>query len=299
MPNVLVVDDSAVDRRLIGGILETDGDLKIEYAVDGRDALAKMEQSLPRLVVTDLVMPEMDGLELVAAASSRYPLVPVIVVTGKGNDQIAVQALQQGAASYVPKRTLAQDLLDTVRNVLAASGRRRGHTRLLGSMRRSNYEFVLENDCTLFSPLVAYLQEGVAQMGLCTQADCLRVGIALEEALANALYRGNLEVDSELREADDKAYHALVTRRCREAPYQDRRIHVEVSLSPEEAIFVIRDEGPGFDPATLPDPRDPANLERPSGRGVLLMRTFMDEVAYNEAGNEIRLTKRCRRRAPT
>jgi len=273
-------------------MLETDGDLEIEYAVDGKDALAKMEQSVPHLVVTDLVMPEMDGLELVATARSNYPLVPVIVVTGKGNDQIAVQALQQGAASYVPKRSLAQDLLETVRNVLAVSGRQRSETRLLGFMRRSDYEFVLENDCTLFPPLVAYLQEGVAQVGLCNQADCVRVGVALEEALANALYRGNLEVGSELRDADDKAYHALVTQRSHQAPYQDRRIHVEVSLSPEEAVFVIRDEGPGFDPRTLPDPTNPANLEKASGRGILLMRTFMDEVVYNEAGNEIRLIKR-------
>ena len=55
--------------------------------------------------------------------------------------------------------------------------------------------------------------------------------------------------------------------------------------------YVIRDEGPGFDPATLPDPTDPANLDRPCGRGLLLMRTFMDDVGYNRSGNEVTLIK--------
>ena len=63
-------------------------------------------------------------------------------------------------------------------------------------------------------------------------------------------------------------------------------------LSPAEAHFVIRDEGPGFDPSACPDPTDPANLEKRSGRGLLLIRTFMDEVAFNEAGNQITLVKR-------
>jgi len=53
----------------------------------------------------------------------------------------------------------------------------------------------------------------------------------------------------------------------------------------------VRDEGPGFDPASLPDPTDPANLDRPCGRGMLLMRTFMDNVIYNDRGNEVTLFK--------
>ena len=56
---------------------------------------------------------------------------------------------------------------------------------------------------------------------------------------------------------------------------------------------MIRDEGPGFDPDGLPDPTDPENLTKASGRGVLLIRTFMDEVRFNDTGNEITMIKRC------
>ena len=58
----------------------------------------------------------------------------------------------------------------------------------------------------------------------------------------------------------------------------------------------MRDEGSGFDPGALPDPLDPENLEKASGRGVLLMRAFMDDVRYNDAGNEVTLV--LRRKSP-
>ena len=59
-------------------------------------------------------------------------------------------------------------------------------------------------------------------------------------------------------------------------------------------MFVIRDEGPGFDVSKLPDPTDPANLEKRSGRGLLLMRAFMAEVKHNARGNELTLVWRRR-----
>jgi anti-sigma regulatory factor (Ser/Thr protein kinase) len=67
---------------------------------------------------------------------------------------------------------------------------------------------------------------------------------------------------------------------------------VSVHVEEDHGKFVIRDEGPGFDPRQLPDPTAPTNLEKPSGRGLLLMRTFMDEVVYNDAGNQVTLVKR-------
>ena len=60
----------------------------------------------------------------------------------------------------------------------------------------------------------------------------------------------------------------------------------------DEVTVIIRDEGPGFDPNSIPDPTDPANLENVSGRGLLLINAFMDEVTHNEVGNQITMIKR-------
>jgi CheY-like chemotaxis protein len=244
------------------------------------------------LVLTDLVMPEMDGLELVAELRLTYPHVPTILMTSRGNEETVVRALQAGAASYVPKRLLGQELLDTVHRVLVVSSRQRGQTRLLAHMVQSHCSLVLENDCTLVEALVRYLQDCIVQMGLCGEAECIRVGMALEEALVNALYHGNLAVNSELRGEDDAAFYEVAAERARQSPYRERHIYVGVDLSRLEATFTIRDEGAGFDPGSLPDPTDPENLEKASGRGILLMRAFMDNVNYNSTGNTVTLVKR-------
>jgi serine/threonine-protein kinase RsbW len=63
-------------------------------------------------------------------------------------------------------------------------------------------------------------------------------------------------------------------------------------MSPEGASFIVRDEGLGFVRADVPDPTDPCRLLEPCGRGILLISHIMDEVCYNETGNEIRMVKK-------
>ena len=106
------------------------------------------------------------------------------------------------------------------------------------------------------------------------------------------MFHGNLEITSAERTGDREAYRVLLADRLRTSPYCERTVDVQAKVTPEEAVFIIRDQGPGFDPHNLPDPTDPENLEKASGRGILLMRTFMDSVDFNRAGNEVTMVKR-------
>ncbi len=292
MTTVLVVDDSAVDRRRAGQLLENGTGWTAVYADNGREALTLMQRYLPELVLTDLQMPEMDGLALVQEIKTKYPLVPVILMTAFGSEDIAIQALKQGAASYVPKRNLAQDLAETISNVLEVAKAGRHQQRLLECLTQNESHFVLDNDAALVPPLIGHLEANLARMKLCDENGLIRVAVALREALINAIHHGNLEVCSELRERDDQAYYQLIEQRRQQPPYKDRRVHIVAQESRLQAVYTIRDEGPGFDPTRLGDPTDPSNLERVSGRGLLLIRTFMDEVHHNEDGNQITLVKR-------
>ncbi len=292
MPTVLIVDDSATDRRLAGGLLEQIDGMNVEYAVDGGDALIKMELHVPDIVVTDLDMPSINGLQLVELIRKGFPVVPVILMTARGSEDIAVKALKAGASSYVPKRQLNHQLSDTVRQVLRVACHDRAHLRLMRRLVRNEVEFTIENDQELVSSMVQYLQDTVTSIGACDESDRVRIGVALQEALSNACFHGNLELCSSMREENHRAYYDLALQRIQALPWSDRRIHVVARFNTHEADFIIRDDGPGFDRNCLPDPRDPANLERPCGRGLLLMHTFMDEVHYNESGNEVRLVKR-------
>ena len=289
---VLVVDDSAVDRRLASGLLEKDGGFQILLATNGLDAIDVLRRQPVDLVLTDLQMDEMDGLQLVEAVRADYPLTPVILMTARGSEEIAVQALEKGAASYVAKRRLPQELLEIVNQVLDSSDENRTQSRLMHRMTRNEFSFVLNNDLSMVHSLVKYLQHTSRCVRLADEVDRLRVGIAVEEAMLNALYHGNLEVSSDLKENDPNLFEETARQRSQEEPYRDRRLFIEASLSRDEARYVIRDEGPGFNPANLPNPCDLENLDKPSGRGILLMRSFMDEVSFNDKGNQVTLVKR-------
>jgi len=293
MSKILVVDDSAVARHAITRILSQDQQLSVGSVVDGQAALEDIANGEPDVVITDLVMPKMNGFELVAELRRTYPHIPAILVTSEGSEDIAAQALREGASSYVPKEALEQDLLSTVHRILALSKVKRTRLALLSKMTTADLNFVLDNDPEWIPPLIEYLQECMRQMCYICPADLIRISVALEEALANALYHGNLEVSSDLRNQPGSAFYKLAAQRRLEEPYRDRKIRAKVSLNSDSAKFVIRDEGPGFDHKGLPDPTDSTNLDKLSGRGVMLMMTFLDDVSYNENGNEVTLIKNC------
>ncbi len=300
MTTILVVDDSAIDRRLVGGLLGKESDWKIDYAEDGAQALEQTKDLLPDLIVTDLHMPRMDGLELVRAMRVHHPNVPVILMTAYGNEAFAVEALEQGAASYVPKSQLAEKLCDTVREILDRARADRSYEKLLSHLNRSEFTFFVElgNDAALIDPLVDLVQQTVSRARLCDNSGQLRIGVALREALLNALLHGNLEISlermDEVRERllQQKKKPAIEGGLPTRSDVRDRRIFVNVRISTEEARFVIRDEGPGFDVSAVPDFWEPGALERKGTRSLSLIRAFMDEVTYNEAGNEVTLVKR-------
>ncbi len=154
MATVLVVDDNPVDRHLAGSLLAKRPDLRVIFAANGREALTVLQENPPNLVLTDLHMPEMDGLELVVEIRKNFPLVPVILMTAFGSEEIAIQALQKGAASYVPKKNLAQDLADTVEGVLALAVANINQQRLLECLTQTEEQVLLDYDPSLIPPLI-------------------------------------------------------------------------------------------------------------------------------------------------
>ena len=292
MSNVLVVDDSAVDRTLVRGLIGRDETVTVETAANGQEALESIERAVPDLVVTDLVMPEIDGLKVVDEVKRRWPAVPVVLMTSRGNEEIASEALKRGAAGYVAKSRLQTDLPHTVQNLLSIAASRTDFEHVMGRMSEVNFSMSMNNDWKRVNTFVKFFQDGVAPLGLFDETDRTRLGVALTEALLNSILHGNLGVSSELREEGLDLFFEQAKQRSQESPYCDRRVFVDARWTREACEFVVRDEGEGFDVASLPDPTDPENLVRASGRGVMLMQMFMSEVHFNDAGNEVRMVKR-------
>ena len=241
-------------------------------------------------------MPGMDGLELTGRIRDAYPDVPVLLMTSQGSEQLAVAALKAGAASYVPKRDIKLHLAEMVCQVLEVAEARLSRRELLGHLESCESRIALPNDPALIPSLVAYVQDGLERIGIGDEPVRTQVGMALLEAVSNAMVHGNLEVRSELRDDDLGRYYAMISRRRAELPYAARRVRVTSRESADRVEYVVEDEGPGFAPAAQPDPEAPENAARVRGRGLFLMRTFMDSVEHNERGNRVTLAKRI---APT
>ncbi|HEX8203545.1 MAG TPA: response regulator transcription factor, partial [Isosphaeraceae bacterium] len=177
---VLIVDDFLIERRVAGRIVEQIDGLEVIYAGDGHEALVALAHELPSVVLTDLQMPGMDGLELVEAVRQKYPHIPVILMTAHGSEEIAIRALRAGAASYVPKRSLARELPGTLHQVLAVLTTDQRRRRLIGCLEAWEVHVRLENDPELLDPLVELLQEKLTGMPFGDATTCMRVGIALQ-----------------------------------------------------------------------------------------------------------------------
>lgn len=98
------------------------------------------------------------------------------------------------------------------------------------------------------------------------QHDLFGIHLATEEALVNAIRHGN-GLD------------------------EQKHVRVACSLAPDLVRIEVADEGQGFDPGAIPDPTDPEHLDSPTGRGIMLMRSFMTRVDYNATGNRVVMEK--------
>jgi anti-sigma regulatory factor (Ser/Thr protein kinase) len=155
----------------------------------------------------------------------------------------------------------------------------------------SQYAFVLPNDQARITSVVKFLSAEAIRVAASDETEQMRISLALEEALANALHHGNLEIDPNDADTAQRCRHDVALRRRSRQPYCNRRIRVLATIARRAAVFVVRDEGRGFDCSLLPDPTDDANLDRCSGRGVFLMRNLMDQVFFNEIGNEVTMIR--------
>ncbi len=121
----------------------------------------------------------------------------------------------------------------------------------------------LTNDPEAFRRAESELLRAIEGCGY-PEASTFAVRLALEEAVVNGFKHGN-------------------------AGREDSTVELRWEVDPQRVLIEVEDEGAGFEPEEVPDPRAPENLERPSGRGIMLMRAYMSHVEYNDAGNRVRM----------
>jgi anti-sigma regulatory factor (Ser/Thr protein kinase) len=149
--------------------------------------------------------------------------------------------------------------------------------------------FELENDPQAIPPIIDQLMEDLTHRGWDDELAQMRVSLALQEGLSNALYHGNLELSSSLMSDSTDPFYQLAEHRRLIAPYANRIIQLIARHDDNMVQYVIEDQGPGFDFSRLPDPTAEENIERFNGRGLFLIRNVMDEVTFHGLGNRIHM----------
>ena len=292
MTRVLVAEDSRTQSLHIKAMLEQAG-FDVCTAPNGAEALKLIPVFKPNVVLTDLEMPEMNGLQLVEAIKDQHAFLPVVLMTAVGSEEIAMKALKAGAANYVPKHILKQVIVTSLEEAAWQALVHQDEEQVLCHLKRSDFRFDIGNDSSILQSLVAHFGRELERLHTFDEIAIMQITMALTEALTNAINHGNLELSSVLREGeDDSLFHRLGEERRQQSPYKDRSVTVTATITADELRFEVVDEGPGFDISIVPDPTDESNLEKASGRGLMLIHTFMDEVHYNDSGNRITMIKR-------
>lgn len=155
----------------------------------------------------------------------------------------------------------------------------------------NSLKIILRNEPARIPGIIQHLLHQVHSDRPLSGQDQFRIVVTLQEAISNAIIHGNLEVPSNLREMLNDDYEKLIAIRRVMRPYCQRSVEVICSWSIDYLLFRVTDAGPGFDVSRIVNSDLGLNLEKPSGRGLMIMRTYMDEVNYNATGNELTLVK--------
>jgi len=261
---ILIVDDNDELRAVLDEALRELGHEVVAIG-DRADALAREDLEEFDLIISDLTDDEDSGVQLLSEIKRKRLMIPVVVSSDEAQQPGVVKAFKMGAVNYLRSPYNKEELCSIVEKTLAYKLRFVDDLRVLPYV-HEKIEFELPSDVSLMNGVLQYLIERVAKLGV-IKPERSNLFIALDEAFVNAVKHGNKNDPTKL-------------------------VRITAELSPQEARFTVEDEGEGFDIEQIPDPRDPDNLFKASGRGVLLIYNIMDKVEYNARGNRLTMVKR-------
>ena len=261
---ILIVDPNDELRGVLEEVLSELGHAVVAKG-DTRAALSRGDLEDFDLIISDITDDSQGGVQILSALRKKQLLVPVVVSSEEAQQPGIVKAFRMGAANFLRRPYDKDELRNIVDKTLSYKLRFVEDLKILPHARET-IEFELPSDLSLMNGVLHYLVERAGRLGV-VQPDRSNLFIALDEAFVNAVVHGNRSDPCKL-------------------------VRITAELSSKEARFTVEDEGEGFDIKALPDPRDPSNLFKSHGRGVLLICNIMDEVKYNKRGNRLTMVKR-------
>ena len=288
LERVLIVDDQDALRGMLARMVERAGFEPVE-AKDGEEAIERFRALSPIVVVSDVMMPRMDGLALLEQIKKIDRGAAVILMTGLGNEEVLLQALRGGATNFFKKPFNVSELIQEIRAVAEYRRESARSTFSTPFLEEETKQFRIPTGDERYLPLIN--QVTLQLPSILPEEEILNLKIGIEEMIVNAVEHGNLGISFAEKAAAIEAgtLRELIVERLR-GEGAARVVTVASRLTRELFEITIGDEGEGFDWRALPGV-EAANLLTCNGRGIFLTKIYFDEVRYNERGNEVTLVK--------
>jgi DNA-binding response OmpR family regulator len=272
MGTALIVEDHPEQADLVARILRM-RDYQPILAEDGEAGLRLARERHPDVMLLDLMLPDINGFDVCRRLRTdpATRLIPVVMLTALNDVQHRVHGFRVGANAYVTKPYGVEDLFEAI------SAARAWRTSMEQRALQGEIHVELNSEITLLKDLNDFLML-VCESTPLQQDQVIQIRQAVMEMAHNAIEWGNLHQN-------------------------DRLVNITYRIHDDRLEIVVQDQGPGFDRSQLPHaavPDDPfSHLDvreklglRAGGFGLLICQGMVDEMSYNDTGNEVTLIKR-------
>ena len=288
--NLLITDDTAEVLNFLQDFFVKAGH-SVFCARDGEEALNILQKEEIDGIFCALTMPKLGGLELLKEVQSANSRRPLVILCPPNDSENALNALQLGACDYLLKAINPLELQRTLDRVVSLQEGFHFSAYAMDHLLQETRTLEIGNDFTGLNRIIAFMTQDLPSYGILNQEQLFRMNMLLKEAIENAIFHGNLELRSEMRRENPELFYKTAAQKRDIDPYKDRKLILQYDISRNSAKYVVRDEGKGFVHADLLDPADPDNLLRIEGRGLIMIMNFMDEVFWNDRGNEVTMVR--------
>lgn len=288
---VLIVEDDFASRELLKIFVEKEKH-ECKSAEDGALGLELFKRYKPDVVISDVRMPGLDGIALLKAIRREAQDVITIIVTGHGNEELALEALENGANNYIKKPIDLADLKQLLRRYKSIFEQREITTALKKNISNRQFEMEVDTDTTVVPSLVKYLVEKTDNVF--ADAELVQLELGLSELLINSMEHGNLGISREDKASalQKNTFQSLVEERMSDSVCSKRKIHITYRSNQTECEWLIKDQGVGFDFTNVADPTQERFLHELHGRGIFLSKMQFDEFEYLNKGTTVRVIKK-------
>ncbi len=262
--NVLIVDEDEAMLAMLASMI-SGLHLNPITASDGTAGLEKIRTSQIDLVITDLMMPNMDGFELIKKIRQINAHIPVAVISGHGDVNNVVSALSHGAYNFITKPFTIKEIENVIKRGLRLREFSLGTHRLQEGIRNIT-EIEIPNYSHLLASAALYIVRECQWRGIEDEMFLSNISICLDELLHNAFAHGNLMDET-------------------------KKILLRAVFDSEKLAITVEDEGAGFDCSTLAGEFAEAATTLPDKRGIFIVNYLMDELIFNEKGTSITMVK--------